>query len=285
MDPDKTLNSEDLSTLSDSPSDLVSTMPDIDDGTDPEGANNTQDAGDDESGKTVVPDDSGDDKGRLDENPRFKEVITERDTLKERTLKAEAALAAVQAVGGGNNRGDGDNEQEPDFQDISEMSAEDIKDGFDEDPKAFLANLLRQARHEVRQDVLTEVDGRENQGEQDRQSKAVIKTYDKYAKDNPSFDKLWDSGEIEAFMTENPGHNAMSAHMALTAGDREKDIQKTADETAITNLKLKRNAQSMGTGGGGNRGTSGSNDDLKNPNKHGGADNVLLTRHLQRVTG
>lgn len=35
---------------------------------------------------------------------------------------------------------------------------------------------------------------------------------------NPDFEKMWNSGEIQEFISENPGNNYLSAHRALKAG-------------------------------------------------------------------
>jgi hypothetical protein len=43
-----------------------------------------------------------------------------------------------------------------------------------------------------------------------------------YMARNPDFEKMWNSGEIQAFIAENPGHNYLSAHEALKARNAEK---------------------------------------------------------------
>ena len=226
-----------------SSSELVGTiMPD----TDPEEANNTEvaeeDATEKEEGASEDKDkkeSDGDDKlERFDKHPRFQELKAERDAAIERAARAEAmAETRVKAE---------PTEVAPDYIDIMEMDENDIKLEFDEDPKGFLQNFAKQISHEI------------TAGLAERNQKEIIQqrvntTYDKYAGENPDFQMMLDSGEIRNFINQNPGHNAISAHMALTRDVKFQEIENKykvdmnkavteAQKKAAENQRIKRSA-------------------------------------------
>lgn len=107
-----------------------------------------------------------------------------------------------------------------DYVNITELTDEQINQWNYDDPKSFAANSLKQTRAELLDDAVSKEEENE-----------TLDTYNKYAESTPDFDSMWDRGEIQEFMEKHPGHNAISAHMALTrerqghqpAGQSEKD--------------------------------------------------------------
>ena len=215
-----------------SSSELVGTiMPD----TDPEEANNTEVAEEDATEKEEGASDDkdkkesdGDDKlERFDKHPRFQELKAERDAAIERAARAEA-MAETRAKAE-------PTEVAPDYIDITGMDPEDLSLQINEDPIAFAINLGKQ----IRSEILSELAER-NQKETIQQR--VNTTYDKYAGENPDFQMMLDSGEIRNFINQNPGHNAISAHLSMTRDVKLQEIEskyKTDMQKAVTDAQKK----------------------------------------------
>lgn len=218
------------------------------------------------------------DDARFDKHPRFQELIQSKNSLKEQvqTLqsKVDEGLKSKET-------------EDPDYKDVSKMTAEEIREWMEEDPVAYTANIAKQ----IRAEVMKEVDEKSSQRTHEDH---VFKTLDNYAAKNKTFDPMWDSGEIQKFMNKNPGHNAMSAHMALTAESTAKDVetrieeavkkaQKETEEKIIKDFKAKRGAQVLSAG----PTTTGTVQgkiapELKDPKKFGGNNTVLAERLKQR---
>lgn len=218
------------------------------------------------------------DDARFDKHPRFQELIQSKNSLKEQvqTLqsKVDEGLKPKET-------------EDPDYKDVSKMTAEEMREWMEEDPVAYTANIAKQ----IRAEVMKEVDEKSSQRTHEDQ---VFKTLDDYAAKNKTFDPMWDSGEIQKFMNKNPGHNAMSAHMALTAEGAAKDVetkikeavekaQKETKEKVIKDFKAKRGAQVLSAG----PTTTGTVQgkiapELKDPKKFGGNNTVLAERLKQR---
>lgn len=218
------------------------------------------------------------DDARFDKLPRFQELIQSKNDLKNqlKTLqtKVDEGLKPKET-------------EDPDYKDVSKLTAEEIREWMDEDPVAYTANIAKQIRAEVMKDV-------DEKSSQRTHEDQVFKTLDNYAAKNKTFDPMWDSGEIQKFMNKNPGHNAMSAHMALTAEGAAKDVetqikeavekaQKETEERVIKNFKAKKGAHVLSSG----PTTTGTVQgkiapELKDPKKFGGVNTVLAARLKER---
>lgn len=230
-----------------------------------------------ETGETGKTGDEAQDKDRYDKDPRFQEVIKEKETEKEQRIRAEAERDFLRAQLLKNIKSTDELEptKEPEYKDMTVMTEEELADWQADDPKGFFANLTRQ----VRAEVTTEL--RQESVVKSQQSKA-IEALDKYARENPTFDKMWETGEIQKFMRENPGHTTISAHIMLTKGAREKEIaekaRKEAEETVRKNFKAKQNARVMGEGPSVSGRQPEIDEVLKNTKEHGGVVSVLAKR-------
>ncbi len=138
-----------------------------------------------------------------------------------------------------------------------------------DDPAAFIGELTKAVEKTVTDRVT-----RDN----------VINTYNSeiestindYADANTDFEVMWDKGEIQSYIEDNPGHNAISAHMAITMESKMAEATKNGEETAIRNFRLKSNSQVLNNGPGvppEQRDAA-----LKNPEKFGGRSAVLAMR-------
>lgn len=231
-----------------------------------------------EAKETAATKQAQEDDARFDKHPRFQELIQSKNSLKEQvqTLqsKVDEGLKAKET-------------EDPDYKDVSKMTAEEIHEWTDNDPVAYTANIAKQ----IRAEVMKEVDEKSSQRTQEDKT---LKTFDDYAAKNDTFDQMWDSGEISAFISKNPGHNAISAHMELTAEGKTKDVEarikdavekavKEAEDKVIKNFKAKKGAQVLSSG----PATTGTAHgkvapELKEPKKFGGINTVLAERLRQR---
>jgi len=169
------------------------------------------------------------------------------------------------------------------------MPDEEIVQWQNENPKEFAANILEMAKHELRGEFTETLDSRTHED-------AIISTVDKYAGDNPDFDEMWDSGEIQEFMGKNPGHNAISAHMMLKAqkdGEEQakahekaiEDAKKEGEQAAIDKIRSNRSASVLGAGPQAHPRTDGDAPELKDSKKFGGSTAVLADRSRRRRQG
>ena len=215
------------------------------------------------------------------EHPRFKEIIKSNQELKERLIRAEALL---EAGGKGSSKTDsGEPDQNLPFRDISKMSPEELQDWNEDNPKEFYENLISQVTFNVANSMSAKTQ------EETREAK-LASTFENYAKENEDFNEMWESGAIPKFMEENPGHNAISAHMQMTADARTQakidEAVKAAETKIINDLKAKGKTRSLPSGPSGSRQSNAKiPQELANPSKFGGIENVLVQRHLKRMRG
>jgi len=126
--------------------------------------------------------------------------------------------------------------------DLLAMEHDDLVDLISQDPKNFVAQLTKSISGELTQQM-------EERSTTDRYNRQVEETFSGYAKDNPDFEKMWDSGELKTYMDKNPGHNAISAHMMLTINKRIEDAKKEGEQKAINDFKTKKQNQVLGSNG------------------------------------
>jgi hypothetical protein len=164
------------------------------------------------------------------------------------------------------------------------MADDDIVETFSKNPKGFLSTFANQ----IVEHIGKTAQDHQNKVQTETLQSSIERTFDDYAKKNPDFDEMWDSGEIKRFMDENPGHNAISAHMMLTGDKRVQDVaekaKKEAEEQTLKNINAKRGAQVLSVGAKPRVASSGSQTDprMQDPNKFGGMTNVLVARLRER---
>jgi len=228
--------------------------------------------GEEDGGKTDAESSGGQDT-RYDKDPAWQRIIQERN-------EARTKLAALEA------KGQPPEKQEPEelpYKDITKMSPEEVREWMEDDPIGYEANRFAQFHYESKKLL-------EQEQTQKATTSKIEDTFTSYAKENPDFDELWNSGKIEEFMQAHPGHNAISAHMILSAQTRNADIEKRiadaaataakeAEERVIKNFQAKRNATVLSEGpahrGGGDNGAPA---ELKNTKQYGGKTAVMAQR-------
>lgn len=218
------------------------------------------------------------DEARFDKIPRFKELIESNTTSKEKIKSLQKQIDEGLKP---------EKPEDPGYKDVSKMTATEMREWMEEDPIAYTANIAKQIRAEVTKDV-------EGQFSQRSHEDKMLKTFDDYAAKNETFDQMWDSGEIQRFIDKNPGHNAISAHMALMSDGNAKGVEiqikdatekaiKKTEERMIKNFKAKKGAQVLSSG----PTTTGTVQgkiapELKDPKKFGGINTVLAARLRER---
>jgi hypothetical protein len=249
-------------------------------GTEPEGANNTGDqekdaGGDEEGGEKKGTEDKGEsDEERFDKHPAWQRIKKQRDEANERAARLEqkvdeltsAVLSKKDEKGG---------ERPPSLLDKEE---DELREMMDDDPKGFLKAILDEGRNSA----LSEF---QEQSRTQGYQAAVIDTIDQFASEHPDFDQMWDRKEIQSFIDNHPGHNAISAYWALKSDglmskeDHEKAVQ-DAIEKDRANRSSKRLASVQGAGASGSRAVSAHSEspELKNPSKFGGSTSALVHR-------
>lgn len=222
------------------------------------------------------------DNDRFDKHPRFQKLITGNRTLKEQIAQQAQQIKALQKP---------TKEKAPKYIDMGEKSNAELTEMFEESPQTFVRNIAKQLNAEIRGEVLSEVQETIAADKEQVEQKAIERTYTKYAQDHSDFNQLWDNGQIQDYMDENPGHNAISAHMALTkevetkAAIDEAVAQAVKDTEVKTakNLKAKKKAKVLGSGPSYTGHAVGQTpDELKDTKKYGGLVASLTARSIAR---
>lgn len=224
--------------------------------------------------------------GRLDRDSRFQQVIQTNNHLKQQlkdlTDRHNQVLERLDklATGQAGAPGAGDAAANKVFG----MTEEELLDLQATNPAKYHQMVVDNITRQVSETVAKSVDSAQNQRDFDQQ---ISQTYEQYAKDHPDFEELWDSGEIRAFMDTYPGHNAISAHMAMTQANRvqaavDKAV-KTAQDKMLNDLRTKGRSALLGGGPSGQIDRQRAADqELQDSKKYGGKYAVLARRSAAR---
>jgi len=231
---------------------IVGTVEDIPNNDDEEGEGNNSDTGDDENNDV----DTGDNEKSEDTSSVDDRISALTDQISKLTSSLDKGP-------------DSDKDGEGDKVGISSLEHQDLVAMMADDPKSFIENITSVIRESVSKDVKLESATTEYNSK-------IEETIDNYAEENPTFEKMWDKGELQRYMDKHPGHNAISAHMTLTMEQRIEDAKKEGAELAAKNFSTKQKNQVLSTGPGitpDQRDAA-----LKNPEKFGGKAAVLAAR-------
>lgn len=263
----------------------------------------------DETDDAAAPDkdaDKGkDDDTRFDKHPRWQEMLRERDEAKRaadeaRRIADETRLEKARLEGEREALRKAAEVQKPvnlPYKDITALSPDEIADWQATDPKGYAANLYRQVTYEAEQKLNAQIAEREKQMQTQSHEAKVKATYDAFEKANPDFRTRWNSGEVQAFMDANPGHNPISAYREMTSEVSSKTIEerhkaelaeavakavKETEEKVNKNWQAKRSARVIGGGPSGAAGTTDADKELSDTKSRGGTVSVLTDR-LRRL--
>jgi hypothetical protein len=217
-------------------------------------------------------------------DPAWQRIIKEREEAREEAAKIKAEVQSVKAEMEALKtvRTPPQTEEKLPYIDITTMEVEKLQEWQMEDPKGYAANLYAQMRYELRKEEEQRV-GKE------RFKSSIASTFEDYKSKNADFDPMWQKGEIQRFMQEHPGHNAISAHQMLTMETRIKEATdkaaKEAEAKAIANQKAKRSAQVLGGAPAVAGGDKGIDEAFKDTKSHGGKASVLAKRIIEMRKG
>jgi uncharacterized protein YcbK (DUF882 family) len=165
--------------------------------------------------ETAKPEEKPEETDKLEpfhKHPRFQEMNKTIKELKSQVeqLTAKPAEETTEDLG---------------YKDITKLSPEEIQDWQDEDPVGWAKNLLMQAKAEARSDIHAEA-------QQNTMRAAADKTLDDFVKAHPDFDEVYESRALSKYCDEHPGHNIISAYLAISEGKA-----KEAHGKEVENLK------------------------------------------------
>ena len=228
------------------------------------------------------PDQQSEDKD-FNEHPRFKELINQKNEYK---AKAEKAAALEQKVAQyEQNQRDQQAQQKPQYENVLKWQDEDIIDKFTNDPKTFLKKYGQQLFHEFQ-----DQQGQAYQQQQQKNTQQrAFQNQAEFFNEDPAAAEMLNNGQIKTFLADNPGHNPISAFYAIAG---EAVYQGKIDEavaeakTKLTNeLKAKGNAASFSSTPGSKTINPSSRPEIKNPDKFGGRNAVMLKLLRERNAG
>jgi len=212
---------------------------------------------------------------RFDKHPRFKELVQQREELKEQVAKMSGQLEVLTKQG--ESRQPEQPKQVPkDYKDVTEYldKPEELTDWFNEDPVGFMANFAKQVRTETANDLQT-------RQSQESLKKGVESEFGQFSTAFPDFTPLINEGKIQSYMKDHPGHNAMSAYFMLTNDRRLSEVkteaQKAAEEKVLSNMRAKRQTTIIGNQSA-PKDSANQDVDLINTKQHGGLNAVLANR-------
>lgn len=222
---------------------------------------------------------SDQDLTRFDRHPRFIELNTRLKSAEENNRQLLERLAKIEVQGTATT----EKKEELPFKDFFNMSDEELLDYQSEKPKEYIENIGNFIRHHIKSGIDEFKDSYTKEMRQQDFETQIEKTFEAYAKDNPDFDEMWDAGQIEKFMAQNPGHNPISAHMSMTMEKRIDEAVKKALGEAETKRRTTR-ATSTILGPRSSKSVQPEMDaELKEPKKFGGIDEVLTKRMERRM--
>jgi len=178
------------------------------------------------------------------------------------------------------------------------MSEEEIVDTFTNNPHVFLKDYAVDIRDEIyrgldnRRKAEAETNFKEaNTKAQEAVSTAQQGVLTRFFTKRPDGVEMLQRGDIQRYMAANPGHNAMSAYNKLSKTD---SVPKSEVEQMIksavskANKELNKELKAMGRASSKSSTTArkavvSTKDELKNPDKHGGARAVAARRFRERA--
>ena len=171
------------------------------------------------------------------------------------------------------------------------MKADDIVNKFTNDPHSFLKDFAIDIQNEIYQGI----DNR-TQAEKQQSQKAIAENAEKevlteFFDKRPDGVEMLHKGEIQKFMSENPGHNAMSAYNKLSKTESvpKTDVAKMVKDAVSKAIKeSNKELKAMGRASSKSSTTTkkavvSSSDEMKDPNKHGGPRAVAAKRFRERA--
>jgi hypothetical protein len=234
--------------------------------------------------ETPVPESEGDEKigfhdPRHPDHPRFQELM---ETNK--TLKREIDELKKNVVPPAEDKGD-----KPKYQNLLAMEDDDLTDLMATNPKKFIQDFGVQLFHEFQAQQKQAQAQQYQRHQQTVQQKAYESELQSFFAEREDGQEMLKSGQIQQYLQDHPTHNPISAYYVL-AEENMKSQTKEAIEAArkeerdrvMKELKAKGSARSFSSSNSGGTYSPDNAPEMKNPDKYGGRNNVLLKRLLNR---
>ncbi len=202
------------------------------------------------------------------EHPRFQELIQSN-----RELKAQIDALKTQRT---------QQPEQPKFKNIMAMSEEELFAGLNENPRDFLVNFATQLKTELDQERAMETQEHTRQATLNQMAEG----FERFFTEHPEAKEQWEQGELKTIMDQNPHHNAISAFYEKNFNSmvqaREEAARKDEREKVMSELKAKGRVAPAAKVPGSPTPNPRMSPELKDPDKFGGTESVLLKRYLER---
>jgi len=221
----------------------------------------------------------------LKEDPEFKSVSERAAAFEKEVATLRGQIQALSQRGPDRQP---EKEETVDFEDLSGLTDEELRQRFDQSPSKFYGNLLRQARHEVRQDLMGEMTHRSTR---ERQSSGL----QAFAKENSDFMEAYQSGALNDIIEGNPIHNPVSAYLSkalktlkettVPKADHEKAVKEAEERGRKEGEKqahIREGARVLGRGPAANPVNYQPGTKIKSEDYGGDSTQALLARHRAR---
>ena len=216
-------------------------------------------------------------EARIDKDPVFRRLHGENQQLRNDLNQLVGKIdAMIQQGGTKGGQGSGMQGKESDYVDITTMSQEDRDEWYETDRLGYEANLAKQIASEAEERVVKRL---EEKGNKD----TVKTTVEKFARENEGFTEMLNSGKISDFINSSPEnrimHNVFSAYKELTKDTKEAKTKKEAEEKVQKNFEAKWQQKPLRGGSSAPKNSASPlEEQLKNPEKYGGAKAVMANR-------
>jgi len=189
-----------------------------------------------EGGEQETPEGEGDGEKQTSESvpyERFQEKVSQFNDLQSKIAEIEKENATLKGKieGISTTKPAEETQDKPNYIPLQGKTVDDIREWAEDDPLGFYANLAAQIQHETLRHVTGKVDSRLETRDQAR---TLEESYSQFAAKHDDFKPLLDSGQLDQYVKNNPGHSVFSAYHALTEGS-----QKEAQENAINEAVAK----------------------------------------------
>jgi hypothetical protein len=164
---------------------------------------------------------------RFDKHPRWQEMSAKAKKADELEAKNAELMSELETL---RTPTPAKEEEQPDYEDVTQLDDDEIIEKFNDDPKSFMANFAKQVRSEVVKSVFGKLETSSKEAK-------VRQRVDQFAKDNEDFLPKLKDGTIAKYMQANPGHTPISAYLEMTNADRQGSVQKQIDEAVKKAVK------------------------------------------------
>lgn len=220
------------------------------------------------------------DDDRFDKHPRWQERQRQLEDERLKSARLEAELSAYKTMA---DKKEEPKKESPAYRDITAMSDDELAEVVQQSPKKFATDLYLQLREELTQEIGGKL---KDETAKERQERTLKEEYKLYEGKYPDFREMWDSGKIQKYMEDHPGHTPKSAHMEMTYDTRltaaKQEAAAAKEKELNANRQAKKKAGTLGAGPPAPVKGGATDPRLLDSKAHGGLFSVLAQRHAAR---